>query len=92
MSVVFVLDHLTDNSVKSSDTNEGSDEEEGSAAQLRLALRTAVWMVSISVSLPVFAQTLIALLNRSMDPLGTLKQVTLDRLHDLIPSELPDIL
>ena len=70
VTVVFLIQHINDSAVESSGT-EGS--RDGSTTHQATAIYAAKWTISVSLSLALMNQTLIALLNRSLDPPGTLK-------------------
>ena len=70
VSVIFLIQHIKDSVVELSQvegqTGQSTDHQQA-------AIHAAKWTISVSLSLALMNQTLIALLNRSMDPPGTLK-------------------
>ncbi|KAL8797774.1 MAG: hypothetical protein Q9195_000126 [Heterodermia aff. obscurata] len=70
VSVVFLIQHIKDSAVGSPETEGQRDE---SAIHQVTAIDAAKWTISVALSLALMNQTLIALLDRSMDPPGSLK-------------------
>ena len=86
VTVVFLLQHVDDSATKPIESSEPTLKEDENATQLELAIHTAKWTVSISLAVVLVNQTMIALLNRSLDPPGTLKVNS--RILRLLPRNL----